>query len=617
MPFGFSVYPKTEQEYLEELGDVLKDSDTIVFLDTNVLAHLYKLHLDARNEFYSWADGLLSEERLKIPAWALSEYLAKFKQGKLKEYTVKSNEPNEIKKKLENLHSMASLFVDQSLLSKINFNGDRKQFLEAFEKAIDVLPSFTAVFNQEFDAATIHDEIASKLSFAVLPSDIARLCVRAGNEGELRNSHRMPPGFKDSSKTENKNGDIIIWFEILDYATKMKNKFKRVVFLTNDEKPDWVYPPSKRIHVDKGCRKQVPNTNPIIKLPDPRLVAEFNAKVGYRDLHIITLPIFIKALSKSVPDEFKNLAEAIQVESEVATSDKDTAVADDVSEIIQEAPSEDTCIQAPTEVHIKSPIIEDTIATASDYTVYPPDALRDSAYEINLASDIDLVIRDLKSHDWYTQNPAIIRIKSIRHREFNNGAWFVLGRNIYQAACGNSQKALEFMRNLDIELFRHANESANHILSGMIYEIFFDCDGNFRPLLKANFVDQTFAVISTADYQLSKSFIQKALAPYRDRIYVIPGDIKMLHLSINIAIEIETSIHYLESVMFDHKQLVQEADKDDVFRFSGARFWTSESIVTRLSKNYGIPKNQIVLDLIPEEATEMPFRVREGKVLCL
>ena len=91
MPFSFSIYPNSKEAYLTEVGTVLEDQGTLVFIDTNVLGYLFKLLGAARNEFFAWTDHLIAEERLRIPAWVLSEYLAKLKENKLSDYTAQSS----------------------------------------------------------------------------------------------------------------------------------------------------------------------------------------------------------------------------------------------------------------------------------------------------------------------------------------------------------------------------------------------------------------------------------------------------------------------------------------------------------------------------------------------
>jgi len=55
-------------------------------------------------------------------------------------------------------------------------------------------------------------------------------------EAEQRYLKKLPPGFEDQEKGDNKYGDFIIWKQILDKAVNDK---KRVLFITDDAKKDW------------------------------------------------------------------------------------------------------------------------------------------------------------------------------------------------------------------------------------------------------------------------------------------------------------------------------------------------------------------------------------------
>jgi hypothetical protein len=200
MRLGQHILPYTEERYLQELGQVAEDYETYIILDTSILGYLYKLHAAARKDFFNWTTELgLIFGRLFIPAWTAHEYLAKFKTGKFSDYAPAG--PAQLTNSLTTLRETAGSFVDSDILNKIAYKGSREEFLEGFDKAIEQLERFTCVFNQQFDAWSIHGEIATNLSDCILDSDLADLCARASAEGDARNSHRLPPRFPRFRKT--------------------------------------------------------------------------------------------------------------------------------------------------------------------------------------------------------------------------------------------------------------------------------------------------------------------------------------------------------------------------------------------------------------------------------
>lgn len=205
---------------------------------------------------------------------------------------------------------------------------------------------------------------------------------------------------------------MIIWFEILQFAKGNCDKFDKIVFLSNDEKPDWVYSPKDRLAMIRGVAKAVPNKDPAIRLADPRLVAEFHAVVGHRDFHIISLPVFIEGLSKVRSAGLENLASAIQVEvaksvSELPTDTFEASPAIGTSLVEGHSANQDVQLAVNAEsfeavvlTPVGAPLAADAHADAAltaqlavapgkvdgvekTENIYPPEALRDAAYEID------------------------------------------------------------------------------------------------------------------------------------------------------------------------------------------------------------------------------------------
>lgn len=641
MRLGMHVLPKTEEQYLRELGEIAENSTTLVFLDTNILGYIYKLHSAARKDFFDWTEELSLHKQLAIPAWTANEYLSKFKSGKFSEYA--PSRPEQVTNALNNLLETASLFVDEQLLKKIGFHGTRSNFLDDFGTSIKELSKFTCVFNHQFDTWSVHAEITSNLSKCILHSDLTALCARAATEGDVRNSHRLPPGFKDSGKPENKYGDLIIWYEILDESKKNptiktatgEDTPRHVLFVTNDEKSDWVYSPTKRLLIKGGAVQEIGNINPAIKLPDPRLVAEFRASTGHDQFHITTLPMLVKALSTIRPKGLESLASAIQIEDKGGSLTSETvAESADAKDLLS-----DMKISIQPEVIVvaqnSEPYQTENQGTATirpenaPNISYPPDALRDGAYEADAPGDINEVIRALRSQNWYTQNPAVQRLKEFRQENFEPGQWFVLGRNIYQAACGNAQKSLEFMKNLDIELSRFPSESANHLLSGMLYEIYFNRDGNFRHIPKAAHIEQIMREATNERYQQSQTFILSLLVQYNNWVPFKPGATEILPLEINISegevvtTEVAKPTLALQSVKFLGQEKLIELEGENTSQLSGLfSGWgrsslTASQIKSELSDNYAIPKWAIRIQLNMPGHENAKLHIPEGKALDL
>jgi len=104
-------------------------------------------------------------------------------------------------------------------------------------------------------------------------------------EGKERYEKKIPPGFKDGKKPEDKKyGDLILWYQIIDKAKESK---KPIILISGDVKEDW--------WLEKDGKRL---------MPLPQLKKELLNKSGV-DFHIYTADRFLelnKAGKKKVDD---------------------------------------------------------------------------------------------------------------------------------------------------------------------------------------------------------------------------------------------------------------------------------------------------------------------------
>jgi len=642
MLFGHNVVDRTREEHLREIAALASDPQTLIFLDTNILTYLYKLHEAARLEFFQWSDGVARTNRLVIPAWAANEYLARVTSKTLDSYTPKSKEVSQATRLLNGLLETASLFVDDASLRRIGFPRDRAAFIAEFRGAINALTPFTSVFSQNFDSGVIHQQIETHLSSVILDSDLAALCAQVNREGPGRFEHRLPPGFRDEDKPENRFGDLIIWFEILEEAVRRAADFPKVLFITRDEKSDWVYAPKMRKEIVRGERKTVGNTQPELKFADPRLVAEFRRRAGHANLTIASIGVLVEGLSRTDPSLFTHIAAAIQINTEHSSStDSTTSAPPEFDPESQGAPVP----EAPAEIPVETaqPVVTEEIIRAPDNGVpvvsppprlqYDQDALKDVDYPADAPGVINEIILALKSHNWYTQNPAISKIRSLRELEGLEGAsWFVLGRNIYQAACGNAQKAMEFVTALETQLRQLPDDAGQHLLAGMLFEVYFDSHGVFREEPKFTYADKLLSVVTQPDFVDALAFITHHLHPHRASMKFFPGDTerKTIHITSTpptpVARDAEPTITELASpapevlsILFEGKELLNDIVPgiQNMRQAYLKRKISPEFIKERISDDLAIPSWALKLDTQPQVERDVALAIPDGKFFDL
>src|SRR6185312_17292577 len=77
---------------------------------------------------------------------------------------------------------------------------------------------------------------------------------------------------------------------------------------------------------------------------------------------------------------------------------------------------------------------------------YDGTALADALFTLDDAKVSHKIIAGLKTYNWYRQNPALELLDAKSANRMAKNSLFVIGRNIYQAACGGANSAVEFIR---------------------------------------------------------------------------------------------------------------------------------------------------------------------------
>ena len=103
------------------------------------------------------------------------------------------------------------------------------------------------------------------------------------------------------------------------------------------------------------------------------------------------------------------------------------------------------------------------------------------------------MIVSLKSCDWYKQNPAINKLNSITSANVDINTLFLLGRNLLQTAIGGEFAANAIFNDLANWLNSWFSGKDNHVLNGILFEIYFNSEGKFRQKnFKSGLIDKIF-----------------------------------------------------------------------------------------------------------------------------
>lgn len=154
---------------------------------------------------------------------------------------------------------------------------------------------------------------------------------------------------------------------------------------------------------------------------------------------------------------------------------------------------------------------------------YKKEYITDKDFVSN-GSYIDEIISDLKSYNWYTQSRAIKKLYSVYPQDIDISTQFLLGRNILQTAIGGEFEATAIFNRLPNWLEKWFVKDENHVLNGILFEIYFNSEGRLRQSrFKSDFIDAIGELEGNKNFEKSFAFIQNQLLPFRDFIYYIPS----------------------------------------------------------------------------------------------
>lgn len=180
---------------------------------------------------------------------------------------------------------------------------------------------------------------------------------------------------------------------------------------------------------------------------------------------------------------------------------------------------------------------------ASPQIPYKEDVVRDAEY--NEVGEVADLINEIRISDYNRQNPAIDKLFSKKATDLDKNQQFIFGRNLLQSS-SMSYSAQHFMSSLSSNLRKYlTTDGENHVLNGILFEIYFDSHGDFRETgLKRYYFDTIMALRKRPEYNKSFQFIRTVLSPYSESIiYKIPEDDS--NLDVDITIHEETTKDFL------------------------------------------------------------------------
>lgn len=212
-----------------------------IALDANVLLDLYRLGAEERQQILDIFTKGGVRERLWLPYQAAFEY----QKNRVKVATDHVKQFDDINDALTK--------SEASVLSAVNKLRDKSVKDKLTRIVRESLPASIALITEEIEklksSNTISlehyasdDEIRTKIDALFI--DEGQVGPKPNNEVlaermstvDKRYDDKVPPGYKDASKPEGREGDLLVWYEILAYADQSD---RPLLFVTSDTKEDW------------------------------------------------------------------------------------------------------------------------------------------------------------------------------------------------------------------------------------------------------------------------------------------------------------------------------------------------------------------------------------------
>lgn len=238
-------------------------------------------------------------------------------------------------------------------------------------------------------------------------------------------------------------------------------------------------------------------------------------------------------------------------------------------------------------------------------TAYKSTSLADAMFTINQAFSSHKIIQALKSHDWYVQNPAVNELNAAAVNKMSADTLFVIGRNLYQAACGGSRSAKSFIHSFTESTTGFDLQKRKALLDGILFEIFFDPHATLRQSIKGNLFDEVFGLSENDELKESFEFISHTLLAARGSFYVLPG--RGHELAVTVAAK-KVKVGYLvEQVYVGGENVLKVEDKDDIDEDGkpldyGRR--CAEDLKEQLSQELIVPSPLLKISYTPGEAAK-------------
>ncbi|WP_313326062.1 caspase family protein [Pseudomonas qingdaonensis] len=223
---------------------------------------------------------------------------------------------------------------------------------------------------------------------------------------------------------------------------------------------------------------------------------------------------------------------------------------------------------------------------------YSETALKDRLLELDDSAPSHQIIRSLKVLTWNVQNGAVMKLVPETMRKFTKNNLFIIGRNIYQAACGNARSAAQFIDDFPAKTRGLLDQKRRALLDGMLFEAFFDSNGRLREQFKDRRFRQLFDLQRYESTTPSFDFIAECLLPYANQFHALPGKAGEVAVDIVLEAREHPEYPYVARICIASGNLLRPEDDDtELEEPKRYRSYSIETFEERISTQLLIPQH--------------------------
>lgn len=238
-----------------------------------------------------------------------------------------------------------------------------------------------------------------------------------------------------------------------------------------------------------------------------------------------------------------------------------------------------------------------------DELSYAITSIRDRDFDIT-NNAVGKVVQGLKTYNWFNQNDSVDDFLKLRPETISKDELFVVGRNLLQAAVGDSRSAQNLILNPQ-KLINYTIDGSNHLLNGVLFEIYFNSKGLFRYHgFKTMFLNQLLEYSTNERLKCSFDFIERALKSFSHQLMFVPS-VNRTVVDINVRIE-QTEIKQpfedtselrdcITSITFEGHELLAGQEDNNTFPFASEWTLNKNELIQILSEGYAIPTSRLNL----------------------